>query len=298
MPLDSEIKKRAILPFTGLGIFILIFSGLTIWLLFPKSVAAQQPSPGSNCATCHYDRERLATLTEQPDKVYVDPAQYAQEAHGGLDCTNCHGGDPLAATPEEACLEGKAFKNPAATEVVSRTCGKCHADITARSLNSIHTSLDGIHLSLVDLLGEKDGTFKFEATCNACHTTCSSCHMEDPDRRNMLWPRVTSHRFEAKSNSQVCTACHAGMGDTFFGTTGASKHDPSMMAQAGMECVDCHGDIEVHGTGTKTSFSMESEKPTCAECHLEPVARLTSAKDTLVAPQYSLGSVDIFSATK
>ncbi len=278
------MKKRPIV----LGTLVLIAVVALVLLLFLSGRTGTPLAGTSKCAECHGDKDRLAELSEQPDKFYVDPAQFAQEAHGGLACTTCHGGDPTQETPAQACLNGKANKNPAATEIVAQTCGSCHAEITTRSLKSIHTSLDGIHLSLVDLLGEAEGTAKFKDTCNSCHTTCSSCHMEDPDRRNILWPRVTSHRFETHSNSKACAACHDGMGDTFFGTTTAPKHAPSLMAQAGMQCVDCHGDQDVHGTGTKTSFSMQSPKPTCAECHRQPAPRVTSAKDTLVAPQYTL----------
>ncbi len=281
------MKKRVILIGTMIALVGAIAT-LAIALFLPRNLSPSAAAASSNCAQCHGDHDRLAELSEQPDRYYVDPAQFVQEAHGGLACTRCHTGDSTKTTPEEACLNGKAYKNPAATTLVAQTCGSCHAEITARSLKSIHTSLDGIRLSLIDLMGEKEGTARFQATCNDCHTTCSSCHMEDPDRRNMLWPRVTSHSFQSHSNSKACVACHAGMGDTFFGTTGASKHEPSLMAQAGMQCVDCHGDREVHGTGTKTSFSMESPKPTCDECHRQPTPRVTSAKDTLVAPQYSL----------
>jgi nitrate/TMAO reductase-like tetraheme cytochrome c subunit len=282
---ECEMKKRALIGMI-VAIVVIVAAAMAIWIFLP---ARLPPASASlNCASCHGDNDRLAELSEQPDRYYVDPVQFAQEAHGGLACTTCHGGDPTKETPQEACLSGKAFKNPAATEIVTKTCGSCHADITTRHVNSIHTSLDGIRLSLVDLLGEKEGTWRFQGTCNACHTTCSSCHMEEPDSRNLLWPRVTNHHFESASNSKVCVACHAGMGDTFFGTTIAPKHAPSLMAQAGMQCVDCHGDKDVHGTGTKTSFSMQSPKPSCKDCHMQPAPKVTSAKDTLVAPQYSL----------
>jgi Cytochrome c3 len=86
----------------------------------------------------------------------------------------------------------------------------------------------------------------------------------------------------------VCVACHNDMGTTFFGDPNNAKHAPSLMAQAGMQCTDCHGDQAVHGTGVKTTFQLESPQPTCQECHNQPVPRVTSAKDTRVAPQYSL----------
>lgn len=283
---EYEMNRRVI--FIGVGIVIVLVAVIAVaWMLLPPAPTLVPASADSKCANCHGDMDRLTELSEKPDRYYVDPVQFAQESHSGLACTTCHAGDPTKDKPEEACLNGKAYNDPAAKTVVEKTCGSCHPEITARHLNSIHVSLEGIRTSLVDLMGEKDGNFKFYATCNDCHTTCSSCHMDEPDRRNMLWPRVTNHHFETKSNSKTCVACHAGMGDTFFGTKTAPKHEPSMMAQAGMQCVDCHGDKDVHGTGVKTSFSMQTPKPTCEECHNQPASRITSAKDTLVAPQYS-----------
>ena len=278
--------KRQVI-WISVAILVFLLAGLFGFWFFFASNWTRPVASVSNCQKCHGDQERLQKLSEKPERYYVDPALFAQEAHGGLACTTCHSGDPTKDTPEEACLNKKAYADPAAKPVVDKTCGSCHPEITTRHLKSIHASLEGIRLSLVDLLGEKEGNFKFEATCNDCHTTCSSCHMNEPDRRNMLWPRVTNHHFETRSNSKTCVACHAGMGDTFFGTTTGTKHAPSLMAQAGMQCVDCHGDKDVHGTGVKTSFSMETPKPTCMECHNQPAKRITSAKNTLVAPQYS-----------
>jgi hypothetical protein len=282
------MKRRSLLIGTSISIVVLAVVALAIGVFLSQSAPVAITDASSKCEYCHENMDRLSEQSDTPEKLYVDPAQFAQEAHGGIACTACHGCDTTQKNPEPACTNGHAYQNPADTAVVLKTCGSCHPEITARSLKSIHTSLEGIHTSLVDLLGEKEGTAKFQQTCNQCHTTCSSCHMETPDRRDILWPRVTSHHFETKSNSIACAACHGGMGDTFFGTTAAPIHEPSMMAKAGMQCVDCHSDTDVHGTGVKTSFSMQSPKPTCEECHNQPVPRVTSDKDTLVAPQYSL----------
>jgi hypothetical protein len=278
-------RKTILIGITALILLAIIAAGA--WFFFaPRNLVAT--TTDSKCVNCHSDKERLKTLTDRFEQVYVDPEQMAQEAHSGLACTTCHGGDPTKDTPEEACINGKSYKDPAAPNIVEKTCGSCHTEITGRFVKSIHASLDGIHTSLVDLMGEKQGTFTFQATCNDCHTSCSSCHMETPDRRNVLYPNTASHHFEPLSDSKNCAACHSGMGDTYFGVEGSPGHAPSLMAQAGIQCTECHGDKDVHGTGTKTTFSMQSPKPQCIDCHSNPTRQTAVANGTEVAPQYSL----------
>ncbi len=274
--------------------YLLLFAGLlaVLTLLLLAGAAAGQtepPASDSSCARCHGDQARLETLSESWQKVYVDPARYEAEAvHHGLDCTVCHGGDPTQEDPALACI-GQAHKNPAAAETVKTTCGQggCHPDITTRHLNSLHTSLEGIRLSLVDLLGEAEGMARFEGGCNKCHASCAECHVEEPGAHGLLYPRVESHRFAPKPAADNCWTCHGGTGDTFFGEHGSDSHGPSLMAQAGLGCSDCHGEREVHGSGSRTSFIMESPKPECETCHRQPERRVTTTRGVTVAPQYN-----------
>lgn len=280
-----NMQKKTLLLAIG-AVLLLVVIMASGWVFLTPRSSGNAATPASNCLNCHSDKERLKTFADRYQQVYVDPAQIAQQVHGGLACTTCHGGDPTKDTPEEACLNGKAYKDPAATKVVAKTCGNCHPEITARHVKSLHATLDGIRTALVDLLGEKEGTFRFEATCSDCHASCSGCHMETPDRRNVLYARAENHHFEARSESKNCAACHTGMGDTFFGEKNKPEHGPSLMARAGMQCVDCHGDKDVHGSGIKTTFSMESPKPHCDDCHRDPTRRVVLGDTSRVAPQY------------
>ncbi len=248
--------------------------------------ANQAAADDSLCVGCHSDAARLDSLTEQPVKrLYVDPAQRTQDIHGAFECTVCHGGDTTLDSTA-ACV-GVAHSDPTDPKILKTTCGTCHLDITTRYLTSIHNTFNGIHHSLKDLLGPDEGTTRFEDTCKKCHTSCSDCHLSDPDRRGLLWPRIESHKFVRKPGSNICASCHNATGDTFFGEPGnEAEHGPSVMAEAGMECTDCHVEREVHGTGTQTLFVMESPKPTCEKCHLDPAYRWSTDATAPAAPQF------------
>jgi hypothetical protein len=281
------MKKRHILIGTSIAIVVLIVAVLAIGVFHSGATPTANADEPPKCEFCHGDMDRLSEMTDSPAKLYVDLALFSQEAHAGVACATCHGCDTTSKVPEKICTNGHAYKNPADPSVVSKTCGTCHPDMTARQATSIHANLSGIHTALVELMGPSKGDFTFQATCSDCHASCSSCHMEDPDRRNLLWPRVTSHRFSDAPESKVCVACHVGMGDTYLGVKGPSGHAPSLMAQAGIECVECHKDKDVHGTGVKKTFSMESPKPVCADCHSDPTHRTKVTNGTKVAPQYT-----------
>jgi hypothetical protein len=101
------MNRRVILIVIGI-VIVLIAVGAVAWLLLPPPQVSSPATANSKCASCHGDHDRLEQLSEQPDRYYVDPVQFAQESHSGLACTTCHGGDPTKDNPEEACLKGKA----------------------------------------------------------------------------------------------------------------------------------------------------------------------------------------------
>lgn len=271
----------------------LVAAGLmmALALLTTMHVTAASGEPGGpddQCAGCHHNLARLESLSSRGNKVYVNPALYAGQIHGGLACTTCHGGNPAQDDPQLACV-GIAYKNPASADVVQQTCGAngCHPDITARHQKSIHATMNGHKISLVNLLGKEAGSEKFEGTCIKCHASCAECHMEEPGAHGLLFPRVISHQFAPESNPQNCWTCHGGTGDTFFGEAGNPEHGPSAMARAGMQCMDCHREQEIHGDGSEPRFIADSPKPECDDCHQNPANFVLIGNKVAVAPQYS-----------
>lgn len=245
---------------------------------------------GSRCANCHGDPVRLEGLSDSWESVYVDPAQRSLQVHGGLDCTVCHGGDPNTDDPHQACI-GIAHQNPAAGEVVRETCGSqgCHPDITATHLKSLHVTLNGIRSTVINLVGSEAGPARFQESCNQCHASCAECHMEEPGAHGLLFPRVENHHFSPDPNAANCWSCHGATGDTFFGEARNEEHGPSLMAQAGMVCMDCHTEPEVHGDGSEPQFIVEAApKPECNDCHLQPENVVVIGNRATIAPQYNV----------
>ncbi|MCB0115294.1 MAG: hypothetical protein KDD84_14435 [Caldilineaceae bacterium] len=271
---------------------IFLVAGADHLSVFAEETASptRQEADAETCADCHQDQERLQELSQRWPRVYVDAAEYAAQAqHSTVACTTCHGGNPQSDDPEEACI-GIAYKNPSAPEVMAQTCGasNCHTDISARFATSLHSTMDGHKLALQDLLGDDVGLARYEESCNNCHTTCADCHMEEPGAHGLLYPRVASHRFQSLPSADNCWSCHGGTGDTFFGEPGSEDvHGPSMMAEAGMVCTDCHGEAEIHGDGTRYPFLVFSPGPHCEDCHTDSGHLVTVGNDLRIAPQYA-----------
>jgi hypothetical protein len=61
---------------------------------------------------------------------------------------------------------------------------------------------------------------------------------------------------------------------------------PSSMAQAGLDCMTCHTEEAVHGSGVRSNFLSESSKPECATCHNNPTYLVKVADGLRLAPQY------------
>lgn len=257
-----------------------VFAIVAFVFIIGYTVAA---ADDGTCASCHGDKARLASLSERGAKLYVDLIKAAEDYHARFDCTDCHGGD--STVDSTAACVGVAHPNPADPAIVGETCGKCHTDITQRHATSLHNTAAGIKNSLIRLLGEEQGTAKFEGGCNKCHATCSSCHMQDPDRRGIMRPRTESHNFEPKSKSENCAACHGAMGETYFGLQDDPEHGPSVMASAGIECIDCHSEMNMHGSGVEHRYVSEAAQPVCLSCHTQP-GKPVLAGGAEVAPQF------------
>ena len=253
--------------------------GITILLLvLLGSVNGAAASDEITCGKCHADKVLLRSLSPRWRDVFVDSAQFATDPHGTLDCIACHESDAYAAFPHKALPPSR--RDPADPARVKDTCGTCHQEITARFLNSLHNTLEGHKTALVDLLGEKDGATRFQS-CTSCHASCTDCHMKQPDRYGRLVPQTERHHFTRSPAAAVCKACHGQTAETYLGARNNADHGPSAMAAAGLECVDCHSEADVHGNGRRPTFIGETAEPKCLTCHGGSAMTVTTAKGML-----------------
>ena len=272
----SEERVRAFLSFLFRGIVWLV---LTVAVGGASGAFAQEAS----CVSCHGDKALLRSQSPRWRDLYVDPSQFSRDKHGSVECIACHGKDRYKSFPHSTVVSDP--RDPADPRRIKDTCGKCHEETTARHLTSLHSTLEGHKSSLMGLLGQKEGLDRF-ATCTSCHATCTDCHFKQPDRYNRLVPRTESHRFTRRPPAAVCAVCHAKTGESYLGGRGSTGHGPSVMAAAGLECMDCHTEKEVHGSGKGERFMGSTGGPTCEKCHAKPASSIQTAKGTVTVPHY------------
>lgn len=232
-----------------------------------------------NCRKCHFDAERLRTLSARWALVYIDEASYTRDLHGRFSCITCHEGEPGLDTTK-ACV-GVAIKDPTDPKVVDKTCGSCHPGITKRFQSSLHNTVDGHRLSLEQILGPEETKKRLDRGCGSCHATCGKCHFRRVLPSGKVVPAVTTHALTARPETRVCADCHGQTGDTYMGIPG--QRAPSVMYQAGLQCYDCHRDPEIHGFGKPAGFIADTPTPVCDDCHRKP-AQLMSLRGVAVSP--------------
>ena len=179
---------------------------LALILLTPPDGAAAD-SDEDSCTGCHRDPGFLVTNKKLHDYFQQwDTSIHKQE---GVGCVACHGGDPKAATKQEAHGDGVASSDPSSGiyyKNVHETCGRCHQEILEGFRESDHFE------HLVEKRDEPQGP-----TCVTCHgaidvdilnvntveESCARCHNEEDDNhpeipekaRTFLNRFLSIHRF-------------------------------------------------------------------------------------------------------
>ncbi len=213
--------------------------------------------------------------------------------HMGKSCTDCHGGDDTANT-RAAAHAGDFSAIPGST-----ACDSCHAAIATSAAGGLHTTLAGYPAALADRgFGTVQGAIaqaRFDLQCTKCHianaagdTACGFCHVSVPNTAG--GGLLKGHAFQATpSQDNNCTACHGSrVKDEYYGQNNAllgrnkaaydaaspwKAADFTLTADvhktAGLDCMDCHPAVEMHGEGAPTDDNRYAvtTSPRCTECH-------------------------------
>jgi hypothetical protein len=86
-----------------------------------------------------------------------------------------------------------------------------------------------------------------------CHVqSCDECHETQMDGKS-------SYSLELAQNQKICNTCHP-----------VADNDPDVHFRAGMKCMDCHTDREIHGDGIAHNTYMEPGffDTRCQSCHV------------------------------
>lgn len=231
--------------------FVIVCS--TICLL-PLTVAAQ-------CVDCHSTQQEAI----------------ANSSHSFVDCVDCHLGSADATS--FATAHDGVVKNPALLETMDQTCGQagCHDQVVKTYAISLHATVQGLKDGAISMLGEDWGTFVGENRCGSCHATCIDCHLE----KDLDGQIQQSHNLVARVPATNCKLCHDQTGTGYLGAEG--HYDPSVHAEAGLVCGDCHNGAQVHGSGQVEKTLADTVDNQCIDCHTFPgeVAAHRIHKDTV-----------------
>lgn len=281
---------------------LLHFTLLTAWATV-GGIASGQPQTGSqlppasnSCATCHGEKY----LWEGDNlRLFVALEQLADDVHwkNGVNCHDCHGGDPSSlrfqeahatevsdtqseAIPFRPNLSQKA-RTPTRLEAVVQVCSKCHEEASQSYVVSVHGH------------GLQQSGLVVTAVCTDCHghhgiyaaadprsslhftnvgATCATCHQFIQERLQQSIhgqaheTAATADELTDSGNTKrkpSCTDCHQGHD---------LPHPRSSAFRLGLpdRCGSCHAELtnsytrSLHGQLTELGYLPAAK---CSDCH-------------------------------
>ena len=267
---------------------VLLFLGLRHAAVGQPPQGSQLPDEENGCALCHGEE---TIWVGQQQKLYVAPDRLAQDVHQlkGVNCHDCHGGDP--ASLDVATAHAKQVPSGSSVlpfrETARSACSSCHSDIALLLRKSVHARAER----------PTDDTPGDVLQCSRCHgaahgmlpvddprspvclnhqvETCGKCHEED-----LYSYKATVHGISLFQSglvtAAVCANCHGSHGIYYA----ADERSTLYVANVANTCGQCHQGIDelieqsVHG-GQKGFLVDEQGKPretwerspTCTDCH-------------------------------
>jgi cytochrome c nitrite reductase small subunit len=204
----------------------------------PVSLTAEVDvwTPDMDCAACHVMVPYIESLEDEELLGYA----HAQE---GADCVDCHSDQEELQRVHEEAVPGEPV---AALSVDNEFCFDCH--------------LDNEHMSLEQVIQRTEALDPNPHDRPVDELDCGTCHkIHEPS--TIAWSPETD-----------CSLCH-------LDPQVESLEDPSLLAydhaQEGLECLDCHTDLEALGethvgavAGARVQ-NLRVEMQFCFDCHVE-----------------------------
>ena len=113
-----------------------------------------------------------------------------------------------------------------------------------------------------------------ELGCKKCHAKgCTDCHLKKTEKG-------FSFSLETARKNETCFKCHARA--KAVSKMDESRNTQDVHMQAGMTCVDCHTQREVHGDGNfyKTMREPNAKDAACTNCHTKDAEDYPAIPDT------------------
>lgn len=224
-------------------------------VVVPTRVAhpANATAGQNSCVDCH---------TSQGGKSADLVKQHEASIHAarGVECVDCHGGDPTKKTKEEAKAPATGYVGKPKTQDIPALCASCHASVTLMRQYDIATDQYSQYQASVhgQKLAQGDTNV---ATCFFCHDGHGTKEVKDPS--SQVYPQNVPG---------LCGSCHSntqlmkpyGIPTNQYDLYKQSVHGIALLQKQdprAPSCATCHG---THGAAPP-GFSEVAN--VCGSCH-------------------------------
>ncbi|HUT12517.1 MAG TPA: hypothetical protein VMY42_18610 [Thermoguttaceae bacterium] len=227
----------------------------------PPREGSQLSEDENLCAICHTDPE----LWEEEQKhLFVAKDRLAVDVHWkkGVNCSDCHGGDPSSFRPGDAHAEEAGFRDLAE---IRQLCAHCHQGQSSAFGQGAHAKAV---VKTAEDLEEPMG-------CGGCHGQDQHSLRPSDDARSPVF---------AANKMQTCGNCHTQQFDALYSDGEVHSKLGEKDAEGlrtPMQCGACHTEGS-HGMlpvdHNDSSVFMKHQVDTCGGCH-EQVEDLNKYED-------------------
>ncbi len=207
----------------------------------------------NSCADCHLSQGGASAKIVQDHAASIHAAR-------GVQCVDCHGGDPTKKTQAEAMSPAAGFTGRIKTADVPALCAGCHARVELMRQYDIPTDQYAQYRQSVHGLKLAQGDTNV-ATCFVCHDGHGTKEVNDPSAQ--VYPQNVP---------ALCGSCHAnaqlmqpyGIPTNQYDLYKKSVHGIALLQKQdprAPSCATCHG---THGAAPP-GFSEVAN--VCGSCH-------------------------------
>jgi hypothetical protein len=194
--------------------------------------ATQTSTAETPCLACH-----------APNKVAIDPAQFAASVHGALDCSTCHT-EGVSQFPHARnrpampdcvdCHSGTATPPIDFDKIVQEVRASVHVKIVDAAFRCTNCHSPHYFLPARRLKNAAAATLVFNAGCLGCHAAADTPALtqlafEKLSAKHRLFPHALLHL-----QRNACIECHSPRGRR-------SWHEILPKSEALKDCTACHG---------------------------------------------------------
>jgi cytochrome b subunit of formate dehydrogenase len=217
-------------------------------LVLPPKAGSQIPADDNVCVQCHGDPDMWDAKDPQAIRRYISRDILADDVHWkkGVNCSDCHGGDPKSAEVNEAHAKESGFRGAGAA--AWKMCAVCHENQSLELVKGVHAKAGA-----KNELGH--GTL---LECRQCHGPNQHQILPVADSRS---PVFVNHQV------QTCGQCHEKEQTSFAETShGHGLYQSGLLVTA--TCASCHGAHGVYRAADRRSTLYTANvAATCGKCH-------------------------------